>query len=108
EFKDELIKAGVDFDGAVKRFIESEDIYEEFLYRFTDDKNLSQLEEALAEGDIASAFKRAHTLKGITSNYGFINVYKAVIPITDILRNGSADGIEEYMAELKKYHSIIC
>lgn len=108
EFKDELIKANVDFDGAINRFIGSEDIYEEFLYRFPDDKNLSQLEEFLSKGDIESAFKKAHTLKGVTSNYGFINVYEAVIPVVEILRSGSSDGIEGPLAKLKKNNDFIC
>lgn len=108
EFKDELIKAGVDFEGAINRFIGSEEVYEEFLYRFPDDKNLSQLEEFLSEGDIGSAFKKAHTLKGATSNYGFIKVYEKVIPVVDILRSGSADGIEEPLEELKKNYNVMC
>ena len=40
EFKDELVNAGVDYNGAVERFVGSEEIYEQFLYRFTEDKNL--------------------------------------------------------------------
>lgn len=108
EFKNELIKAGVDFDGAVNRFIGNEDIYEEFLYRFPDDQNFSQLEKFLSKNDIGSAFKRAHNLKGITGNYGFINVYEAVVPIVDILRNGSADGIEKPLAKLKKQYNFMC
>ncbi len=108
EFKDELIKTGVDFDGAVSRFINSEEIYEEFLYRFPSDKNLSQLEKFLSEGDIEAAFKKAHTLKGLTSNYGFVKMYEKVIPVVNILRSGSADGIEEPLIELKKNYNFMC
>lgn len=108
EFKDELIKAGVDFEGAINRFINSEEIYEEFLYRFLDDQNLSQLEEFLSKRDIEAAFKKAHTLKGLTSNYGFIKVYEKVVPVVDILRSGSTDGIEEPLIELKKNYNFMC
>lgn len=56
EFKSELKEAGVDLEDAVTRFVGREEIYEQFLYRFTDDKNLIQLEEYLAMDDIDSAF----------------------------------------------------
>ena len=108
EFKNELIKAGVDYNGAVTRFIGSEEIYEQFLYRFTNDKNLSQLEECLLKGDIETAFKRAHTLKGLSGNYGFNKMLEATIPVVEILRKGTADGIEEPLQELKKINNIMC
>jgi len=108
EFKDELIGAGVDFDDAVSRFVGKEEIYEEFLYRYTEDKNLEQLEEYLACGDIQTAFKKAHTLKGLTSNFGFKRMYEAVIPVVEILRSGTADGIEEPMERVKKINALMC
>lgn len=107
-FKNELIKAGVDYKGAVARFIGSEEIYEQFLYRFTCDKNLSQLEECLAKGDIETAFKRAHTLKGLSGNYGFNKMLEATIPVVEILRKGTAGGIEKSLQELKKVNNLIC
>ncbi|MCI9080593.1 MAG: Hpt domain-containing protein [Lachnospiraceae bacterium] len=108
EFKNELVNAGVDYNGAVERFIGSEEIYEQFLYRFTEDKNLMQLEEFLAKGDINTAFKRAHTLKGLSGNYGFNKMYEATVPVVEILRKGSAEGIEEPLKKLKEINSLIC
>lgn len=108
EFKNELAEAGVDLEDAVTRFVGREEIYEQFLYRFTDDKNLMQLEEYLARDDIASAFKKAHTLKGLTGNYGFKKMYEAAVPVVEILRKGSADGIEEPLAKLKEVNCLLC
>ncbi|MFG6392737.1 MAG: Hpt domain-containing protein [Lachnospiraceae bacterium] len=107
-FKNELINAGVDYEGAVTRFVGSEEIYEQFLYRFTDDKNLSQLEECLLNGDIGTAFKRAHTLKGLSGNYGFNKMLEATLPVVEILREGTAEGIEEPLEELKRINNRIC
>ena len=107
-FKNELIKAGVDYKGAVARFIGSEEVYEQFLYRFTCDKNLSQLEECLEKGDIETAFKRAHTLKGLSGNYGFNKMLEATIPVVEILRKGTANGIEEPLGKLKKTNKQVC
>lgn len=107
-FKNELIKAGVDYDGAVTRFVGSEEIYEQFLYRFTDDKNLSQLEECLSKGDIGTAFKRAHTLKGLSANYGFNKMFEATLPVVEILREGTAKEIEKPLETLKKINNDIC
>ena len=108
EFKSELKEAGVDLEDAVTRFVGREEIYEQFLYRFTDDKNLMQLEEYLAMDDINSAFKKAHTLKGLTGNYGFKKMYEAAVPVVEILRKGSADGIEEPLAKLKEINYLLC
>ena len=108
EFKNELVKAGVDYNGAVARFVGSEEIYEQFLYRFTEDKSLIQLEEFLAKGDLITAFKRAHTLKGLSGNYGFNKMYEATIPVVEILREGSTEGIEEPLEELKQINNHIC
>ena len=108
EFKSELIEAGVDLEDAVTRFVGREEIYEQFLYRFTDDKNLVQLEEHLAENNIDAAFKKAHTLKGLTGNYGFKKMYDAAVPVVEILRKGSSDGIEEPLANLKEVNSLLC
>ena len=108
EFKNELVNAGVDYNGAVARFVGSEEIYEQFLYRFTEDKNLTQLEEFLSKGDINTAFKRAHTLKGLSGNYGFNKMYEATVPVVEILREGSAEGIEEPLEELKEINNLIC
>ena len=108
EFKNELVNAGVDYNGAVARFVGSEEIYEQFLYRFTEDKNLTQLEEFLSKGDINTAFKRARTLIGISGNYGFNKMYEATVPVVEILREGNAEGIEEPLEELKEINNLIC
>ena len=108
EFKNELVNAGGDYNGAVARFVGSEEIYEQFLYRFTEDKNLTQLEEFLSKGDINTAFKRAHTLKGLSGNYGFNKMYEATVPVVEILREGNAEGIEEPLEELKEINNLIC
>lgn len=108
DFKKELAEAGVNVEEAINRFVGSEDIYQDFLYRFLDDKNLSQLEEYLKEGDINTAFKKAHTLKGLTGNFGFTSMNEAVILVVEILRAGTAEGIEEPLKKVKEINGILC
>lgn len=60
-----LERAGIDVADALARFMDNEALMLKFLLRFPEDKNFSQLEQALADGDATRAFEAAHTLKGV-------------------------------------------
>ena len=63
-----LVRAGVDVDGALERFMNNEGLLERFLKKFPADPNYGALKEALARGDADAAFRAAHTLKGVAAN----------------------------------------
>ena len=41
DLKTELIEAGVDYEGALERFIGRDDLYRKFIFKFLDDKNMN-------------------------------------------------------------------
>lgn len=87
----------------------SEDFILHFVLKFKEDENFDLLKAALKNGDTDTAFRAAHTLKGVAANLGFTVLYNAVSQITEALRNGdiaSAKGLfpnvsEKYTAVLK-------
>jgi len=96
---------GSDFDKVLSRLV-SEALVKKFALKFLDDPSFGQLETALADKDAETAFRAAHTLKGICLNLGFDNLYKASSAITEIFRAGELAGAEEAFEEVEKQYNI--
>ena len=64
---------GGDFDGVMKRLID-ENRVERFALKFLDESSMKQLRISLIEDDQESAFRAAHTIKGICQNLGFTHL----------------------------------
>ena len=62
-----------------------------FTLKFPDDPSFSQLEKALGEGDEESAFRTAHTLKGVCQNLSFDSLYVCAYAVCEALRSGNMD-----------------
>ncbi len=92
---DELRARGCDVEGALTRFLPA----------------FSALDEALKAKDAETAFRHAHTLKGLTANMGLTPLYDIVVKIVEPLRGGAYhdDLLEIYdamMRELEAYRRI--
>ena len=86
----------------------SEDFILHFVVKFKEDKNFDLLKAALKNGDTDTAFRAAHTLKGVSANLGFTALYNAVSQITEALRNGDiarAKGLFPHVSE--KYAAVL-
>ena len=77
-----------DFDGVMSRLL-AEKRVAKFAARFPDDPSFNQLLSSLEGGDIATAFRAAHTLKGTSANLGFTSLYEKASAVTEELRNGN-------------------
>lgn len=55
---------GGDYNNVLSRFYD-EAMIKRLLGRFIDDTSFRALEQAMAEGDVQSAFNAAHTLRGV-------------------------------------------
>ena len=56
--RDAFEHAGINVDSALRRLMDDEKIYCSFLYRFLSDNLMSQLSDAIADGDVRQAFER--------------------------------------------------
>lgn len=91
---------GCDIPGAMRRFLNDEDLYAQCLDTMLKDKNFDLLKSNLAKNDITEAFNAAHSLKGTLGNMSLTPLYDIIIKIVEILRAKSTDGVPELLTEL--------
>ena len=90
---------GSDFDKVLSRLV-SEALVKKFALKFLDDPSFGQLETALADKDAETAFRAAHTLKGICLNLGFDNLFAPSQELTE--------GTDELFAAVEKEYDRTC
>ena len=78
-------KIGANYDDACARLM-GEEMLARFALKFLDDESMDKLEAAMAAGDAKEAFMAAHTLKGVSQNLGFDNLYEPAVVVTEALR----------------------
>ena len=88
ESKRRLVEAGIDVDDALARLMQNEGLLMRLLRAFLQDANFAQLQEALAKGDVSSAFAAAHTLKGVAGNLSMKDLFARVSEVVECLRGG--------------------
>ncbi len=76
---------GGDYSKAISRMQNDERI-QKYLKFFLMDESYNQLETAIEANDCESAFRSAHTLKGVCQNMAFEILSKVVEQITEELR----------------------
>ena len=77
-------KIGANYDDACARLMGGE-MLARFALKFLDDESMDKLEAAMAAGDAEGAFMAAHTLKGVSQNLGFDNLYEPAVVVTEAL-----------------------
>lgn len=88
EYAEALKRNGIDYDGAMERFGGNAALYERLALKFLDDAHFAALEQALADGDVDTAVREAHTLKGVAGNLSFTALYEAASKVNAALREG--------------------
>ena len=76
---------GGDYADVLKRF-NSDAMVKRFAIKFLKDESFEKLCIAMAERNTDTAFRAAHTLKGICLNLGFGDLYRVSSAITEALR----------------------
>lgn len=71
-----------------------------FLAKFPSDGSYNELQSALASDDTATAFRAAHTLKGLCANLGINSLYKRSSEITEMLRAGDIISAKDALPSL--------
>ena len=95
-----LKAAGIDCDGALQRFMGSEELYARFLGRFLEDTHVQGAVLAMEKRDYKELQQQVHALKGFTGTLGLDTIYQQACEIVIRLRNDETDGIEQYVTEL--------
>lgn len=99
-------KIGSDYETAVGRMGGSEKMLAKFAKKFPTDKTFAQLVEAYENKDQKTAFRMAHTLKGLCLNLGLDRLQKSSAELTEALRDQVADNAEELMERVREDYEI--
>ena len=100
-----LEKAGFEVEEAMKRFMNSEQLWIKFLKKFKADSSYADLVKAMGEGDRTKAFEAAHTLKGITGNLALSRFNELISEQTEYLR-GAENNFEAAAAMMPQITAI--
>lgn len=95
-----------DYDDAILRF-QADALIERFALKFIDDKSFAELDAAMAAGDAETAFRAAHTLKGVAKNLAFKKLGDSSSRITELLRNGDMADAAEMMSEIRSDYELV-
>ena len=103
-----LEQNGFETKHTIERFMGKTEIYLRFLGKFLADENMDGLRQAVTYRQVKNAFSYAHTLKGVAANLGIEVLLEKLLPVVEILRGGSFDGVEQWMPELEqRYEQVI-
>lgn len=79
---------GADFEDVMSRLL-TEQRVSKFAVRFLDETTHKQMVESFAAGDIETAFRASHTLKGTAANLGFRELFETASDVCEDLRHGN-------------------
>lgn len=87
EFYDSI---GGSYEKALPRLMKDK-LIEKYVLKFPNDPTFNQLSDTVNAEDWETAFKCAHTFKGVTLNLSFEKLSAAAVLLTDTLRPESPD-----------------
>lgn len=79
-----------DYAGVSSRLMKEERILK-YLLKFKDSTDYQTMRDSLAKEDYETAFRMAHTLKGISLNLGFDGLQRTSSELCEALRNGKPE-----------------
>ena len=97
---------GGDYEEVLSRLHSNERI-EKYTIKFLDDNCLEQLTTALDANDVETAFRAAHTLKGICQNLGFVRLFESSNRMTEELRPLVMKDVSELLKPLKEDYELV-
>lgn len=103
-----LQEAGVDTEGAVRRFSGNTALYERFLNKFLTDPTFDKVTESFDKEDTEEAILTTHTFKGLTANLGLNTLFEISSEMVSQLRAGKFKEASESYPKLKEAYDSIC
>ena len=96
--KECYISVGGDYEDVMRRLAKEERI-KKFLLRTVEDSNFTVLADAIAAEDYETAFRAAHTIKGLCLNMGLRRLADSSSSLTENLRNMQSSPQTEQLFE---------
>ena len=91
-----------DYEGVLGRMMNRESMVQKFVLKFLGDASYDTLLQSMEAGDYESAFRAAHTIKGVCANLAFNTLLSSSEALTEALRDGRPPqpGEEELIARV--------
>lgn len=109
EFCDEMLTVGLDVPEMIEHFMDREDMFMKYLYKFFDaaDSVVLELTAAAENEDYQNMLFTAHSLKGLAGNIGLNGVYLPAKRIVDGIRADDTSRCAEDFRQLQDayYHA---
>lgn len=99
-------KTNADYDAVIRRLI-NETLVLKYLNKFQNDAYFTQLQQSVRQKDYETAYRCAHTLKGLCLSLGFETMSKPVIELTEELRSGITENADTYIAVIDPLYADI-
>ena len=103
--RDVYEKMGADYDAVLRR-LPSEALIGKLLLKFPADDCFPTLKAAPDNHDAETAFRGVHTLKGVSQNLGFDNLYPPAYDLTEALRGRTLEGSGELFPLVEQQYEI--
>lgn len=95
---------GADY-GQVLGRLRSEQLIEKFVLKFLKDESYDLLCTSMESGDLESAFRASHTLKGICDNLGFSALGRSAHALTEALRIRDGEAAAALFPQVQTDHA---
>ena len=92
--KDFLAQYEINYDLGVKNCMGDPAFYKNLLSMFLEDDCFPRAQRAYAQGNHKELFSCLHELKGATGNAALTGLYDAIVPLIELLREGTDDNAE--------------
>jgi len=79
----------VNVEEGINRVMKNTALFIKLLTKFKNDTNINELEAAFSQGDIDKAKTAAHTIKGLSANLSFIELYKKIVELEAQIKEGN-------------------
>jgi HPt (histidine-containing phosphotransfer) domain-containing protein len=81
----------IDVEEGSKRVMNNIKLYVKLLGKFKEDQSMGQLNTALADGNMDTAYNAAHTVKGLAANLSLHELYKKCVELESQIKAGSVN-----------------
>jgi len=100
---------GGSYDDVLGR-LQMDSLVKRFALKFKDDPSYKLLTDSITAGDVPTAFRAAHTLKGVCQNLSFDTLYKSSATLTDALREktdlNEVDNLQELLSDVTRDYEL--
>lgn len=104
-----LRSVGVDYDSAMTRFRNNEQMYFKYLFRLPEEPLVVEANEAFDANDFEKAKIAVHTLKGVLGNLSVSILFRSICDVMELLRAGANEPARSLYNDdfCRKYYAVI-